>query len=80
MDLITTTEALASACSRFASAPFVTADTEFMRETTYYSKLCLIQLAGPGLDGVLVDPLAPGLDLKPFFDLMGEEKVVKVFH
>ncbi|NNM73334.1 ribonuclease D [Enterovirga aerilata] len=80
MDLITTTEALASACSRFASAPFVTVDTEFMRETTYYSKLCLIQMAGPGLDGVLVDPLAPGIELQPFFGLMADERVLKVFH
>jgi ribonuclease D len=80
MDLITTTEALASACSRLASAPFVTVDTEFMRETTYYSKLCLIQMAGPGLDGTLVDPLAPGLDLQPFLDLMANHAVVKVFH
>ncbi|MDB5558421.1 MAG: rnd [Enterovirga sp.] len=80
MDLITTTEALASACSRFASAPFVTVDTEFMRESTYFSKLCLIQMAGPGIDGVLVDPLAPGLDLQPFFDLMANAAVVKVFH
>lgn len=80
MDLITTTEDLASACTRFASAPFLTVDTEFMRETTYYSKLCLIQMAGPGLDGVLVDPLAPGMDLRPFLELMADEGVVKVFH
>ncbi len=80
MDLISTTEALASSCSRFAAAPFVTVDTEFMRETTYYSKLCLIQMAGPGLDGVLVDPLAPGMDLAPFFALMADKSVVKVFH
>ena len=80
MDLITTTEALASACSRLAASPFVTVDTEFMRETTYYSKLCLVQMAGPGLDVVLVDPLAPGLDLQPFMDLMADEAVVKVFH
>jgi ribonuclease D len=80
MDLITTTEALASACSRFASSRFVTVDTEFMRETTYYSKLCLIQMAGPGQEGALVDPLAPGIDLQPFLDLMANEAVVKVFH
>jgi ribonuclease D len=80
MDLITTTEDLASACSRFASAPFVTVDTEFMRETTYYSKLCLLQMAGPGLDGILVDPLAAGIDLTSFLDLMANDGVVKVFH
>jgi ribonuclease D len=79
MDLITTTDALAGACSRLAAHPFVTVDTEFMRETTYYPKLCLIQMAGPD-DAFLVDPLAPDLDLKPFFDLMADERVVKVFH
>src|SRR3954469_4891613 len=79
MDLITSTEGLASACSRLARHPFVTVDTEFMRETTYYPKLCLIQMATPD-DGLLVDPLAPGLDLKPFLDLMADERVIKVFH
>jgi len=80
MDLTTTTAALEDACSRLAELPFVTVDTEFMRETTYYSKLCLIQMAGPGSDGVLVDPLAPEIDLAPFFRLMADERVVKVFH
>ncbi|GJD93064.1 ribonuclease D [Methylobacterium iners] len=80
MDLITTTPALAEACDRFAAQPFVTVDTEFMRETTYYPKLCLIQMAGPDGSGVLVDPLAPEIDLKPFFGLMADEGVVKVFH
>src|SRR5215213_2313787 len=79
MDPITTTGALAEACTRLAAHPFVTVDTEFMRETTYYPKLCLIQMAGPE-DAVLVDPLAPGLDLKPFFALMADERVTKVFH
>lgn len=80
MTPITTTDALAAACQLFARAPFVTVDTEFMRETTYYSRLCLIQMAGPGLDGVIVDPLAPDLDLAPFLALMAEPAVVKVFH
>jgi ribonuclease D len=80
MDLTTTTAALEDACSRLAELPFVTVDTEFMRETTYYSKLCLIQMAGPGSEGVLVDPLAPEIDLAPFFRLMADERVVKVFH
>ncbi|WP_460452054.1 ribonuclease D [Alsobacter sp. SYSU BS001988] len=79
MPLITTTDALASACARLARHPFVTFDTEFMRETTYYPKLCLIQLASPE-DVVLVDPLAPGLDLAPFLDLMRDKAVVKVVH
>ena len=79
MDLIASTDALAAACARLAAHPFVTVDTEFMRETTYYPKLCLIQMATPD-EGVLVDPLAPGLDLKPFLDLMANEAVLKVFH
>jgi ribonuclease D len=79
MELITTTQALAEACARLALHPFVTVDTEFMRETTYYPKLCLIQMAGPE-EAVLVDPLAAGLDLKPFFGLMADERVTKVFH
>lgn len=77
--LTTTTEALAAACARLASHEFVTVDTEFLRETTYYPKLCLIQMASSD-EIVLVDPLAPGLDLAPFFTLMGDERVVKVFH
>lgn len=79
MSLITTTADLADACARLASHPFVTVDTEFLRETTYYPKLCLIQLASPD-EAVLVDPLAPELDLAPFFGLMADQAVVKVFH
>ncbi|AOO82118.1 ribonuclease D [Bosea vaviloviae] len=79
MSLITTTQDLADACARLATHPFVTVDTEFLRETTYYPKLCLIQLASPD-EAVLVDPLAPGLDLAPFLALMTDEAVVKVFH
>lgn len=79
MSLITTTSDLADACARLATHPFVTVDTEFLRETTYYPKLCLIQLASPD-EAVMVDPLAPDLDLMPFFALMADEAVVKVFH
>jgi ribonuclease D len=79
MSLITTTQDLADACARLATHPFVTVDTEFLRETTYYPKLCLIQLASPD-EAVLVDPLAPGIDLAPFLALMADEAVVKVFH
>ncbi|KPF71817.1 ribonuclease D [Bosea sp. AAP35] len=79
MNLIATTADLADACARLARHPFVTVDTEFLRETTYYPKLCLIQLASPD-EAVLVDPLAPDLDLAPFFALMTDEAVVKVFH
>jgi len=79
MHLINNTAELAAACDRLAAHPFVTVDTEFLRETTYYPKLCLIQLASPE-EAVLVDPLAPELDLAPFFGLMVNEAVVKVFH
>jgi ribonuclease D len=79
MSLITTTADLAAACGRLAAHPFVTVDTEFLRETTYYPKLCLIQLASPD-EAVMVDPLSPELDLMPFFGLMADEAVVKVFH
>jgi ribonuclease D len=79
MNLINTTDELASACSRLATHPFVTVDTEFLRETTYYPKLCLIQIASPD-EAVMVDPLAAGLDLAPFMALMTDQNVVKVFH
>ncbi|WP_336814308.1 ribonuclease D [Bosea sp. MMO-172] len=79
MHLISDTAALSAACDRLATHPFVTVDTEFLRETTYYPKLCLTQLASPD-EAVLVDPLAPELDLAPFFALMVNENVVKVFH
>ncbi|MCO4054405.1 MAG: ribonuclease D [Bosea sp.] len=79
MNLITTTADLAAACTRLATHPFVTIDTEFLRDSTYYPKLCLLQMASPK-EGLLVDPLADGLDLAPFFALMADEQVVKVFH
>jgi ribonuclease D len=79
MRLITTTDELADLCKRLAQHSFVAIDTEFMREQTYWPRLCLIQLAGPK-DEALVDPLHPGISLQPFFDLMADEGVVKVFH
>src|SRR6478736_1710348 len=79
MRLITRTEDLAEACARLGAAPFVAVDTEFMREQTFWPKLCLIQMAADGTE-VLVDSLAPAIDLKPFFDLMVNEQVLKVFH
>ena len=79
MHLITTTEDLAAACARLAAHDFVAVDTEFLRETTFWPKLCVAQLAGPDT-AVIVDALAPGLDMKPFLDLMRDENVVKVFH
>jgi ribonuclease D len=83
MITITTTEALAEFCDRAAEHPYVTVDTEFLRERTYYSKLCLVQLAVPGddkADAVLVDPLADGLSLEPLYELFRNKNVVKVFH
>lgn len=79
MELITRSEDVAAACSRLAKADTVTVDTEFMRETTYWPRLCLIQIAGPD-EAVLIDALAPDIDLAPFFALMGDESVLKVFH
>src|SRR5215470_13409100 len=76
---ITATSALADACRRMAKHPFVTIDTEFLRETTYYPLLCVAQLASSD-EAVVIDALAPGIDLKPFFELMANEKVLKVFH
>jgi ribonuclease D len=79
MDLITTTKALAETCARMAKHAFVTVDTEFLRETTYYPLLCVAQMASPD-EAAVIDALAPGLDLAPFFALMTDEAVVKVFH
>ncbi len=76
---ITESGPLATYCASLAGAPFVTVDTEFMRETTYWSKLCLIQLAGPG-SAVIIDPLADAIDLAPFFALLADPETVKVFH
>src|SRR3954463_2295185 len=79
MDLITTTSELAAACARLAAHPVITVDTEFLRETTYYPLLCVVQMASAE-DAVVVDTLAKDIALKPFFDLMANEKVLKVFH
>ena len=83
MITITTTEALASFCARAREHDYVTVDTEFLRERTYYSKLCLVQLAVPGedeQDAVLLDPLVDGLSMEPLYDLFRDTSVVKVFH
>lgn len=79
MDLITTTDQLKACCERLAKFPVITVDTEFLRETTYYPLLCVVQMASAD-EGVVIDALADGIDLKPFFDLMANEKVLKVFH
>ncbi|OAF18385.1 ribonuclease D [Bradyrhizobium neotropicale] len=79
MDLITTTADLAAACSRLAKHPVITVDTEFLRETTYYPLLCVVQMASAE-EAIVIDALAEGIDLKPFFELMANEAVLKVFH
>jgi ribonuclease D len=79
MEVITGTKELAAACERLARHPFVTVDTEFLRETTFWPKLCVVQMAGPD-DAVVIDALAEGIDLSPFFELMANERLVKVFH
>jgi len=79
MTPITNTKDLIVFCDAIKTAPFITVDTEFMRETTYWPKLCLIQAASEETAGI-IDPLAPGIDLKPFLDVLADEKVLKVFH
>jgi ribonuclease D len=76
---ITTTRDLAAACARLAHHPFVTVDTEFLRETTYYPLLCVAQIASAD-EAIVIDALATGIDLAPFFELMVDERVLKVFH
>jgi ribonuclease D len=79
MKLITTTDDLAAFCKPLADAEFVAVDTEFMRERTYWPKLCLAQVAGPD-DAAAIDALAEGIDLSPLDELMANPKVLKVFH
>ncbi|MEQ5871861.1 ribonuclease D [Sagittula sp. NFXS13] len=82
MQTLYTTDELAQFCERAKGKPYITVDTEFLRERTYYSKLCLVQLALPGADGeaVLLDPLVDGLSLDPLMELFRDESIVKVFH
>ena len=78
--LITDSAALANLCFRLADAPFVCVDTEFMRESTYYPELCLIQVADSN-EAAAIDPMAPGIDLAPLLDLLvGNQDVLKVVH
>ena len=79
MHVITTQSELETVIAAFEKSDFVTVDTEFIRETTFWPVLCLIQMAAPGMTA-LIDPLSPGIDLKPFFSLMANEAVTKVFH
>jgi len=79
LEPITTTAELAAVCERLSAHPFITVDTEFLRESTFYPLLCVAQMASSE-EAVVVDALAPELDLTPFFELMANERVLKVFH
>jgi ribonuclease D len=79
MTLITSTDELAAFCDRMAAADYIAIDTEFMREHTFWPKLCLVQIAGLD-EAAAIDPLAPGIDLEPLFTLVHNPKVLKVFH
>lgn len=79
MTPITTTADLQAFCDKIKDQPFVAVDTEFMRETTYWPKLCLIQAAAPNAEAV-IDPLADGIDLEPFLEILRNPKIEKVFH
>jgi len=79
MKLITKQAEFEAAVAALRKSDFVTVDTEFIRETTFWPELCLIQMASPDATA-LVDPLSPDIDLKPFFELMADERILKVFH
>jgi len=79
MKLLTNNDELAAVCERFSHHEFVTVDTEFLRETTFWPKVCLIQIASPE-EAIAIDTLTENIDLTPFFALMANPSVVKVFH
>src|SRR3954469_15871874 len=79
MRIITDTAALKALCAELQQGPYAAIDTEFMRDQTYWPKLCLIQAAGPEVEAI-IDPLAEKLDLAPFFKVLASKKVMKVFH
>lgn len=79
MTILTTSKEVKALCQRLGKAEFVTVDTEFIRESTYWPQLCLIQVAGPD-EAVCIDPLAKDIDLAPFYDLLMNPGIVKVFH
>jgi ribonuclease D len=79
MRIVTSSQDLTSACQRLSSSDFIAVDTEFMREQTFWPQLCLVQLATPE-EALIVDPMAAGIDLGPFWGLMDNKRIVKVFH
>ena len=82
MRIVDTNEGLVALIKDMSQAPYLALDTEFLRDQTYYPKLCLIQVATPGADGVeaIIDPLAPGIDLAPFYELLKRPDIIKVLH
>src|SRR5471032_1175517 len=79
MRIVETSDDLRTFVAELVHAPYLALDTEFLRDQTYYPKLCLIQVAAPGIEGI-IDPLAPGMDLTPFYDLIRRPDIVKVLH
>src|SRR6478735_7235991 len=79
MRIVETNEALSAFVTELGQAPYLALDTEFLRDQTYYPKLCLVQVAAPGVEGI-IDPLAPGLDLKPFYEFIRRPDIMKVLH
>ena len=79
MRIVETSDDLRAFVAELAHAPYLALDTEFLRDQTYYPKLCLIQVAAPGIEGI-IDPLAPGIDLASFYDLIRRPDIVKVLH
>jgi ribonuclease D len=79
MRIVETNEALRDFVAELTHVPYLALDTEFLRDQTYYPKLCLIQVAADGVEGI-IDPLAPGIDLKPFYELIARPDIVKVLH
>ncbi len=79
MNVIKDSGALAAFCEGLCDADYITVDTEFMRESTFWPKLCLVQVAGPE-DEAIIDPLADGIDMSPLYDLIADEGVLKVMH
>src|SRR5271169_2657738 len=77
--IVDSNEGLAALIAELSGAPYLALDTEFLRDQTYYPRLCLIQVAAPGIEGI-IDPLAAGLDLTPFYDLIRGPHIVKVLH
>lgn len=80
MPIITESHALAEFCAHLKNCKFITVDTEFLREKTYYPKLCLIQVSCPEKNAKAIDTLAEGIDLTPLFDLLNDANILKVFH